>query len=200
MITQVLQISTTPIKYEMEIERPRLEYDQDFIPKAKVETKPTKIGIRSRNAEVRIDTYQARKSMGMMSTQDKSVVNAEKGMDAIKKFTGSSRDFGNQVSMINEGVTIAEIYAQKLIEKQPFLYMAFLPSTGAEISWIPSKIQLEFQEGNVQYDWESMRNVMNYIPGSIRMMILEYPSVNIEYTGGVHYVPPSANPDFEAEG
>ena len=191
MIPQLLQISHIPVKWELEIENARLEYEQDFIPKAKVQNKPASMGIRTRNSEVQIDTYKARASMGNTNSMDTYKINADKGMANIQKYTGDHRDMGFMMSMINDGVTIADIFAQKLLDgTQPTLYMAFLPSTGAEISWIPSQIQLDYNEGQLSFDWAEMRNSMNYVPGSVRMLILEFPKVEIKYTGDPLYFPP----------
>ena len=197
MITQLLQISTTPIKYELEIERARLEYDQDFLPRAKVNTRQAKLDLKSSNAQVLIDTYKARRSIGQYNTGDWHKMFADKGKESISKATRDHVDTGNALSRIDLGVNISQIIEQKMLD-QPVLYMAFLPNPGAEISWIPSDFSISYQEGKLNYDWENMRNIMNYVPGSVRMRILQQPKVNIEYIGRPIYIPPSADPEYEA--
>ncbi|MEL7623605.1 MAG: DUF6470 family protein [Clostridiales bacterium] len=197
MITQVLQISTTPAKYEMEIERARLEMQQDFIPKAKVATRPARLDTKTENAKVQMDSYQMRRSLGFNNTADWAKMFAEKGKESIRRTTREYVDMGNDMSRIHEGVTIGQIIEQKMLE-QPVLYTAFLPSTGTEISWIPHQIEADYKEGSMQYDWQIMRNVMNYVPGKIRMTMIQRPAVEIEYTGSPMYIPPSASPDYVA--
>ena len=196
MITQLLRISTTPVKYELEIERARLELDQDFIPSAKFEIKKPKLDVKSRNARVQLNTYEARKSLGWNNTNDWFKLNADNGRESISRTTREKVDIGNAMTRIDAGVTIADIFAEKLLGEQPVLYQAFLPSTGADISWIPFEIRVQFDPGDVSFDWEDMRNIMNYVPGSVRMIILQQPSVEIEYVGSQQYFPPSADPDY----
>jgi hypothetical protein len=132
---------------------------------------------------------------------DTSRMNAEKGKESISKTTRVYVEIGNDMTRINEGVTIADIFAQKVLGEQPVLFTAFLPSTGAQISWIPHEISTDFSDAEVKFDWEIMRNIMNYVPGSVRMTILQLPSVEIEYIGRHLYFPPSADPEYvSAEG
>lgn len=198
MITQLLQITSRPIKYKLEIERARLEYKQDFLPSAQVETKMPDLKVKTQNGRFLMDTYQARRSLGHPNTHDLNQDAANKGMESIQKATGTFVEIGYEMTRINEGVTIADIFAEKVLGEQPVLYMAFLPSSGTELTWIPHEITTTFDEGEVDYDWEIMRNVMNYVPGSIRMLILEQPSVEIEYIGDYLYFPPSASPSYTA--
>ena len=202
MIPQLLQISVKPVEYKLEIERARLELDQEFKPDVKFKIEPAKLNVKTQNSRVKLNTYEARKSWGNMTTWDKSKVMAEKGMESIKKTTRDYVDIGNSLTLINEGVTVADIYAKRFLGEQPITYMAFLPEGGADITWIPHQIATTFSKPDVNFDWENMfenmRNMMNYVPGSVRMIILEQPKVEIEYVGGFMYFPPSADPDFEA--
>jgi len=195
MITQLLSISTTPIKYELEIERARLEYNQDFIPSYKATNRPSKLQLQSRNTEVKINTYQARRSLGQNTLGDFAKMYAHMGMDSIRKVTGEYVEIGNDMSRIDEGITIADIYAQKMLSDY-VLYQAFIPSTGAEMQWVPYQLDISFTEGEMHNEWQVLRDVMNYVPGSIRMTILQRPRVDIEYVGSPLYIPPSADPHY----
>ncbi|MDR0469255.1 MAG: DUF6470 family protein [Peptococcaceae bacterium] len=195
MITQLLNISTTPVKYELEVERARLEFNQDFIPSYKATNKPSKLQLQSKNAEIKLNTYQARRSLGFNNPGDFKKIYADMGKDSIRKITREYVDIGNDMSRINEGVTIADIYAQKMLSVY-VMYQAFIPNTGAEISWEPYQLQMGFTEGELHNEWQVLRDVMNYVPGSVRMTILQQPKVNIEYMGNPMYIPPSADPDY----
>ncbi len=197
MITQVLQISVTPAKYEMEIERARLEVQQNFIPKANVAAKPARLDTKTENAKVQMDGYQMRRSLGFNNTADWAKMSAERGKKSIRQTTREYVEMGNEMSKIHEGVTIGQIIEQKMLE-QPSLYTAFLPSTGTEISWLPHKIKTDYKEGSLDYNWQDAKNVMNYVPGSVRMNMIQYPSVEIKYTGRPMYIPPSADPEYVA--
>ena len=195
MITQLLQISTTPVKYELEIERARLEYNQDFLPKRKVTDRPAKLEQHTKNAEVKLNTYQARRSLGLNHISDFGKLYADMGQVSIRNTTREYVDIGNDLTRINEGVTVSDIYAQKMLSN-PILYQAFIPSTGAEISWEPYQLQMDYHQGELKNEWQIMRDILNYVPGSVRMTILQRPRVDIEYLGSPMYIPPSADPEY----
>jgi|GEM_PF-3586717 len=62
---QLLRITTTPIKYEFQVENPKLEYQQDVTPSSNITISPSRLNIQSQNAEIQINTYEARKSIGL---------------------------------------------------------------------------------------------------------------------------------------
>lgn len=192
---QLLQIKSTPMKYELEVENAKLEYQQDGNPSARVETVPSELTMQSKNIEVRIDTYEARKSLGIIKIGDSIAQNAQKGIEHINSQTKEYVEIGKAMGNIQDGTTIADIYRQKMFQ-QPELYTAFLPSGGADISWSPAQLDVKYKPGDVSLDWQIKDTAYNYQPGSVRMKIVEYAHVDIEYLGGPMYVPPSADPDF----
>lgn len=193
---QLLQITTTPMKYELVIEPARLEYQQDFMPRAKVETTDSELKIRTSPTVLRLDTYEARRSLGFATVGDRIRQAAQKGGSSIRKYTTEAKEMGKEMSNIHEDVTIAQIIRQKMLE-QPEMYTAFLPSAGAEISWEPGSISLNYRPQQTDYDWQIKDNPLVYIPGSIRVKIVEFAKVNIEYLGSPMYIPPSADPNYE---
>lgn len=199
MVQQLLRISTTPMKYELEVEHSKLEYKQTE-PSASVETKPAKLSIDSRtNTSVNIDTYEARKSLGIMDSVDFAKTNAMESRQALTKQIGEYREIGNEISNIHNGVSIADIYRSKMTDSSYQLYTAFLPSGGAELSWNPAQLNMSFEPSDVSIDWNIEENAFNFIPGSVRMKITQMSSVNIEYIGGPLYFPPSAREKITGE-
>ena len=195
---QLLQITTTPMKYELEIEHAKLEHQQEFMSEAKMTTTAPKLSIQSSNAEVQIDTYEARKSLGLQRIGDFIDMEAQNGKDSINQKTREYVEIGKEMSNIHENATIPSIYQQKMLSEATSgsLYTAFLPSSGADISWKPAEISMSYDAGDISTDWQIAQNTMSYVPGSVRMKILEYADVNIEYLGGPMYVPPSADPNY----
>lgn len=193
---QLLEITVTPMKYELEIEHSRLEMKQDFTPRADVQTTPGKFDIQTEPAKLHLDTYEARKSLGLLKIEDIVRAAADKGNTSIKQYTQNTAAMGVQMAKIEDGVTIGEIIRQKMLE-QPSSYTTFLPSGGVEISCDPSQIKMDYQEGSVNYDWQIKSNSMSYVPGNVRMRILQYASVNIKYLGSPMYIPPSSDPNYE---
>lgn len=194
---QLLRITTNPMKYEMEIVRPKLEYNQDPIPSANMESHSAKLKIdKIENTKVNIDTYEARKSLGIMKVGDLIKKGAEKMDKHIKEVTREYVNIGKAMSNIQDTVSISDIFKSKMLE-QPQLYTAYLPSVGADLTWSPAQLLMSFEQGDIKADWQINENKFNFIPGSIHLNISEFASVNIEYLGGPMYVPPSASPEYE---
>lgn len=198
MVGQLLKITSTPIKFKYNVEPAKLEIkERSLIPFAEVKTTQPEQKIHTENTKVNIDTYQARKSLGMYRTADAVKIESQKGMQQALKVTGDAARLGWQISRNHHnGVNIAQIVQQKMME-QPNMVMKFLPKGGAELSWNPAVCDLSYQKGDVQYRWERPTVEYEYIPGKISMDIVQRPSVEIEYVGEPQYVPPSAAPNYE---
>ena len=197
---QLLRITSTPIKYELEVEHPKLEIKREN-PSASVDTKPAKLTITNmKDTSVNISTYQARKSLGIMDSADFTAQNAAESQQALTKQIGEYVQIGNQTSQIQDGVTIGDIYRSKMMDSTNYqLYTAYLPSGGADLTWNPAQLDMNYQPGDVSVDWDVSANEFNFIPGSIRMKVTQLASVNIEYLGGPLYFPPSAMQKFNME-
>ena len=197
---QLLRITSTPIKYELEVEHPKLEIKREN-PSAIVDTKPAKLTITNmKDTSVNISTYQARKSLGIMDFADFTAQNAAESQQALTKQIGEYVQIGNQTSQIQDGVTIGDIYRSKMMDSTNYqLYTAYLPSGGADLTWNPAQLDMNYQPGDVSVDWDVSANEFNFIPGSIRMKVTQLASVNIEYLGGPLYFPPSAMQKFNME-
>ena len=193
---QLLKISTTPMKYELEVESAKLEYKQDANPSCDIEATPSQLEIHSKNAEIHIDTYEARKSLGLMNLDDTIQQYAAKGKEHISKQTQEYVQFGEAMANIQDGTDIGDIVKQKMLE-QPELYTTFLPSAPAELSFVPAKLDINYKPGDVNLDWQIKDNSFSYKPGSVHMKIVQYADVDIQYLGGPMYVPPSSDPDYE---
>lgn len=196
---QLLQITTTPMKYELEIEHAKLEHQQASKPVAHISTTKPSLSVESSNAEVQIDTYQARSSLGLKRIGDFISTKAQEGMESINQKTREYVEIGREMSNIHDNVTISDIFRNKMISDATTSspVTVFLPSVGADISWKPAEINMSIDPGETALDWQIEQNTMNFVPGSVRMKILEYAKVNIEYLGGPMYVPPSADPSYE---
>lgn len=192
----LLQISVTPARYELEIERARLEYKQDFQPRAEVNTTAPALKIETKRDELHLDTYEARKSLGITNSVDSIRQAADRGRESVLRAIGESGRMGEQLSKIYEGMTIADVINQKISQMRE-TFTAFLPSGGADISWEPGNIRMDYQKGNTKYNWKIKSNEMSYVPGSVRLRVIEQCKVDIKYVGGPLYFPPSAAPDYK---
>lgn len=192
---QLLEITTIPIKWELEVEHARLEMQNNWVPDMDTTRTPGRLNIDTQNISLRLDTSAARESLGRLSGPALVRQAAAQGRRQVLDGMGQTARDGTALARVEDGVTIAQLVRQKLME-QPGSYTMFLPSAGPEISWDPARLDLEYQTGSVNTQWEQMRNVLNYVPGSVRFKILQHPRVEIRYLGKPFYFPPSASPDY----
>lgn len=77
--------------------------------------------------------------------------------------------------------------------------LGFIPSAGAEITYQPGSITMDYQMDRLMFNVKLNNGNVEYIPGSIEIVITQWPDVQIEYMGRPVYVPPSAAERFEGE-
>lgn len=195
---QLIKITSVPIQYTYNVEPARLEMKQAQNPAHRMKHNPAQLNIDAENIQVRLDTTDLRASLNLRTNEGFSLYHGNKGKQTAQQFIEEVVQSGNQMARIDDGVSIAQIVRQKMLE-QPVSYTTFLPSVGPDISWRPQELSLDYNPGSLEFDWQVMRNTMDYIPGKFEMNITQYPKVQIEYLGEPNYVPPSANPNYQKE-
>ena len=195
---QVIEIKTTPGKYELEVTPAKLEYDNDTVRDMHVQTTPSTLKIDAKNISVKIDSYESRKSIGLMTMGDRISYEGGRGKQHAAEMTREYVDIGKQMSNIHEGANIPSIIAQKrLAETTPQLVTAFFPSVGPNISWEPNELNLDYQPAELDINWQELDRSMTYIAGSVKFNVVQRASVDIEYVGGPNYFPKSSDPSAE---
>ncbi|MBR2876368.1 MAG: hypothetical protein IKC01_04460 [Clostridia bacterium] len=196
---QVIEIKTTPGKYELEVTPAKLEYDNDTVRDMQVQTTPSTLKIDAKNISVKIDSYESRKSIGLMTMGDRISYTAEKAAQHISEKTREYVEMGKEISKVNEGANIPTIIAQKRIsESTPHLVTAFFPSVGPTITWEPNELNMEYTPTELDINWQELDRSMTYIAGSVKFNVVQRASVDIEYVGGPNYFPKSSNPEYDA--
>lgn len=192
---QLLKITNIPIKIDYNSTPARLEMHRTPNPVQHMDHNPAQLNLKARNIQVRLDTTEMRASLNLRNPGDFARYYGSKGMQQAYETIGEQVQFGNQMAQIQDGVTIAQIVKQRMLE-QPTTYTTFLPPVGTDISWQPEQLQINYDPGSLKFDWELMKNTMNYIPGNFQLNITQYPKVQIEYLGEPTYVPPSSKPGY----
>ena len=195
---QLINITSTPIEYKINIEPGRLEMKQADNARQKMTSFPSELSIQSRNIEVRLDSTRMRASLNLRNPGEFARYYGSQGLQTAFENIGDRVQFGNQSSQIQDGVSIGQVVQQKMLE-QPTTYTTFIPSAGIDISWQPQQLNLDYQPTQLEFDWQTMKNSMEYVPGKYQMDILQYPKVQIEYLGTPTYGPPSADPNYEEQ-
>lgn len=196
MIRPMLQITTTPARYEYEVMRARLEITQE---KPKVDRKVSRatLNMRRQAGRFEMNTVRRRSDMGFKGVVDRANYDGEIGRQGATEAIGNYVDFGNQVAKIQQGASIPDtVYGKSMQHSQGDLVL--MPVSPIEIHYIPASLAVDFSPGQMESNWNVGKARLDFVPGSFGMNFSQYASVNIEYVGGFNYVPPSANPDYEA--
>jgi len=193
---QLINITSTPIEYKINIEPGRLEMKQSDNPSFQLTQDTGRMNINSKNIQVRLDSTRLRESLNLRDPGAFARYYGSQGLQTAYENIGERVQFGNQISQIQDGVSISQIVQQKALQ-QPTTYTTFIPSAGWDISWQPQELNLDYQPTEMNFDWRVQKNIMEYVPGKYQMDILQYPKVEIEYLGTPTYVPPSSDPNYE---
>lgn len=199
MIPNLLQITTIPIKIEIKVTNAKFEHSQEYT-QPKVNIKNTNGGyvMQAEPLKLNIDTYQARKSLGYGNMTDGDML-AQKAQDGFSiAFQGTAKvaSEGDQLARGASPSEIALSNARAGATVQTI--MEFLPKEGADITFDKGTLNIEYQMGEQDIDWDiHPDSPLEFIPGSVEFIVRDRPRVEIEYVGDPIYVPPSANPNYE---
>ncbi|MCI8622807.1 MAG: hypothetical protein HFG26_04010 [Provencibacterium sp.] len=196
---QLLRITSVPIQYQIQVERARLEMSKEGETRGRMEQRDAQLQLRARNIQMRMDSTDMRASLGLKSVGRKISEAAQQRKQAALNLTAQYASEGEK--MTQKGVDVTQIVADRLFgqSQQSSSTLVFLPTVGPAITWQPNDLQVQYNPGELNFDWEIMRNAMDYVPGKFQMNILQYPKVQIEYLGEPSYVPPSSNPNYQGE-
>ena len=198
MNSNLLKITTIPISIELKITNAKLQLPDDRQPKVNITTKNGGFVMEAEPLKINIDTYQARKSLGFghMTDADMIALKAQEGFSLA--FQGTARVASNGDSLAR-GMSASEIAIQNARAGATVeTIMEFLPKEGADITFDEGKLNISYQLGSQDFDWDIMNDMpMEFIPGSVELIVRDRPRVEIEYVGDPIYVPAKANPNYE---
>ncbi len=199
MIPNLLQITTIPIKIEIKVTNAKFEHSEDYTqPKVNIKTTNGGYVMQAEPLKLNIDTYQARKSLGYGNMTDGDML-AQKAQDGFTiAFQGTAKVAaeGDQLARGASPSEIALNNARAGATVQTI--MEFLPKEGADITFDAGTLNIEYQMGEQDIDWDiHPDSPLEFIPGSVEFIVRDRPRVEIEYVGDPLYVPPSANPNYE---
>ncbi len=199
MIPNLLQITTIPIQIEIKVTNARFEHSDEYVqPQVNIKSRNGGFVMEAEPLKLNIDTYQARKSMGYghMTEGDMLKQKAQEGWSIAFQGTAKVAAEGDQLARGMSPAEIALNNARAGATVQTI--MDFLPKEGADITFEAGKLNIEYQMGTQDIDWNiHPDSPLEFIPGSVEFIVHDRPRVEIEYIGDPLYVPPSANPNYE---
>jgi hypothetical protein len=194
---QLLKITTVPVKLKFNVEMAKLEVNQES---SEFKQKTTNARIRMNREDIKlyIDSYPARKSMGLLKFKDFAKKAAQKGKEAAVQAMSQYAELGNKLAQAHKGVTVAQAAYESPI-KVPSADAAYQPATGAILSWSGPQLETDYEPAHLEMNWTLAKAQLNYVPGKFEVEIEQYPDVQIEYLGSPSYVPPSADPNYSKD-
>ena len=199
MIPNLLEITTIPIKIEIKVTNAKFEHNDDYSqPKVNIKTKDGGYVMEAEPLKLNIDTYEARKSLGYghMNDSDMLQQKAQEGFSIAFQGTAKVAAEGAELARGMSPSEIALNNARAGATVQTI--MDFLPKEGADVTFDQGQLNIEYQMGSQDIDWDiSQETPMEFIPGSVEFIVRDRPRVEIEYVGEPLYVPPSANPNYK---
>lgn len=193
---QLIKITTTPIEYKLQIDKAALKVAENEFAKITPHVTPSQLRVESQNIKVQLNTQAARDSIGLHTTDTFAKMNGQAGLDAARKATAQYAQIGNKLAQIQNNATVPSVFAQAM-QSQPETAMVFVPKTGPDISWQPNSLNIDYTPAKVNGEYQASKFNMEYVPAKYKMDIIQYPKVTIEYIGGIRYVPPSSDPNYE---
>lgn len=199
MIPNLLQITTIPIQIEIKVTNGKFEHSDEYVqPQVNIKNRNGEFVMEAEPLKLNIDTYQARKSMGYghMNDGDMLKQKAQEGWSLAFQGTAKIASEGDQLA---RGVSPAEIALNNARAGATVqTIMEFLPKEGADVTFEAGKLNIEYQMGSQDINWDIHPDTpLEFIPGTVELIVHDRPRVEIEYIGDPIYVPPSANPNYE---
>ena len=197
MVRPLLEITTTPARYEYEVMRARLEISQAK-PKVERTVKRAALNMQRQAGRVEMNTGRRRADMGFKGVVDRAEFEGDMGRRKAGEATASYAQVGNQLAQIDRGANVPDtIWGQSMHHNKGDLVL--VPLSPVELNYVPASLAMDFEPGQMHANWDVGRARLDFVPGTFSMNVTQYASINIEYTGGPLYVPPSADPNFVAE-
>ncbi len=198
MNSNLLQITTIPISIEIKVTNAKFEAAETQQPKVNITTENGGYVMKAEPLRINIDTYEARKSLGYGHMNDSDMLKQKASEGFTLAFQGTAR-VSAQGDQLARGVSPADIAIQNARAGATIeTIMEFLPKEGADITFDGGTLNIDYQMGSQEFDWDIAQQVpMEFIPGSVELIVRDRPRVEIEYIGEPLYVPPSSNPNYE---
>lgn len=199
MIPNLLQITTVPIKIEIKVTKAKYEpAEENRQPRVNIKTTNGGFVMQAEPLKLNIDTYKARRTLGEGNLKDGDIMKqkAQEGFSIAFQGTAKIAQEGDQLA---RGVKPSEIVKNNVRAGATIeTIMEFLPKEGADITFDKGQLNIEYQMGKQDIDWDVHPDLpMEFIPGKVELIVHDRPRVEIEYLGDPLYVPPSANPNYE---
>ena len=196
MTYPLIEITSVPIKIEMQITDAKLEYSRGSVDMEITRDKGG-MSIKSKPIRLNLDTFEARNSVvPTLANQIKS--SAQAGRQAAYEATATYAQQGQLLLHAKIGEEMVTQFAMDAQNRdlKTNVGLQFLPTQGADISWDKAELNIRYEMDKVNFDWRNLQGSFEFTPGDIQIEVTQKPDVIIKYVGGPLYVPPSSDPNY----
>lgn len=197
----LLEIQTTPARYEYEISNARLVKSDK---PAERQVNRAAGNMRRQTGRVEMNSARRKSDMNIVdrTRSDGQTVegtgSATAGVSGTGDYTGIGSQLAGATNQSQQMTTVADsMWGQTMQHSKGDLVL--VPVSPVELHYIPASMAMDYQTGELNANWNIGLAKLDFIPGSFRLNFTEFASISITYLGGPNYVPPSAAPDFEVQ-
>lgn len=191
----LLRITTIPLKYELKIQKARLEYKRSTA-ELQLNREKGSMSIENRPIKLHLDTYNARNSV-CPTTMESVRQSAFYGRTAASEATANYAEEGALLLDPRVSNPLDQIISQRAQMPSGDFGLQFLPTTGPDIEWSDPELNIKYQMDKLSFELKVANGDFEFIPGKVELSITQMPDVEIEYIGKPMYVPPSAAEFFD---
>ena len=191
---QLLEITSVPIKIELQKTPARFEMSTKFV---SVKYNRTAGGLEYDTDPIRmkIDNTAWRNSVNLKNcdtfVRDIAAKGRQAGLDAVAQIVKD----GNQLALPHRRVTPADI-SRRNMNRIRETVVDFIPKGGVKISWDGGTVDFKYNRSDIEFDVEPSTLDIRYVPAQLEYFISQYPRVDIKYVGEPFYFPPSSAPGY----
>lgn len=192
----LLQIKTYPTKIEINSEHGLMKNPKAPDPLIDHSVTPGGYEIKTTPAELQIDNYPMRKSMGILNDMDMLRKQTQKGKEVCAEATVAAVQYGDALL---DKITPAELSRQKTLEKANVqTQTVFMPDTPPDVHFERGGVELEYTPFKANIDWNNLQIAkMEFERGGVDINVVQKAYTDIQYLGGPDYFPDDANPDIK---
>lgn len=175
-------MQSTSARIGLDIQKPVQEIKQ---PKANLDLQQPKaeMSIRTTKSKLTIDSYEARESMDYKTSMSRTREIAQQSIQELLEGIARRAEEGQALMRIeNGGNPLAD--QAKRIGRQPYssLNIKFIPQAGSvKVNFEPATVDIEIEPQKVINNSTINKPIHNYTPGKIKVEMLQYPSLIIDW-------------------
>jgi hypothetical protein len=198
MNPNLLEYTSVPISIEISVVRGQLHNPKAPKPQMRLTTGEGGIKIQAEPAQINIDSYAARSSMGMGNYNSRDFIKneANKGINLAYQGTARIVSEGNALARGTTPGQLAMKNSRVGVSIQTI--MEHIPKESAEVTFEKGILNINYEMKDVNINWDNLKTVpLEFIPGRVEVNVARMPQIIIEYKGRPIYVPPSADPLYD---